>query len=92
MLKNEQFSFVYERLKPHVIQVTKGSLKADLIHLTMTKAAFMKCFEFNLFILKENQSEYSFFNMAILRGICEDLIALKYIYEIFEKCDIEKRL
>ncbi|MEV4887293.1 hypothetical protein MRBLMN1_005874 [Chitinophaga ginsengisegetis] len=42
-------------------------------------AAFAKCFEFNLDISKQRNLDNSFYLMSFLRGICEDLITLKFI-------------
>jgi hypothetical protein len=43
------------------------------------KASICKCFDFNLTVRDDTQSESAFFAMSTLRGICEDLIVLRYV-------------
>jgi hypothetical protein len=47
------------------------------------KASFVKCFEFNLHLQRSRNLANSFFLSPFLRGLCEDLIALKYIGKYF---------
>lgn len=89
MPAKEKFTAIYEQLKDHITQVVQGSLKNEKLHLTMTKAAFIKCFEFNLFISQQDSPEYAFFVSTNLRGSCEDLIVLKYLKECLDEEDVQ---
>lgn len=55
--------------------------------LPTLRAAFIKCFEFNLYITKLRNRENSFYYTSFLRGVCEDLISLKFLLNF----PIEKR-
>jgi hypothetical protein len=55
----------------------KNSYKSVLI------AGFAKALEFNLFLYKNRSAKNSFFYSPFLRGLCEDLISLKYINKHF---------
>lgn len=48
-------------------------------------SAFVKCFEFNIFINGGEVSNRSFYDTSFLRGICEDLISLKFLLKISEE-------
>lgn len=57
--------------------VTKFTIETTYeSHIT---AAFSKCFEFNILVNKKTNTKDSFFYTASLRGICEDLIVLKFV-------------
>ncbi len=45
-------------------------------------SAIVKCYEFNLEINKKYGNEYSFYLTSFLRGICEDLISLKFLLNL----------
>jgi hypothetical protein len=47
--------------------------------LPVVIAAFAKCLVFNIDITKQRGNEYSFYFLSFLRGLCEDLISLKFI-------------
>lgn len=49
------------------------------LFIATLKAAFVKCFEFNLHLCKKRNADDSFLYMSFLRGICEDLISLKFL-------------
>lgn len=48
-------------------------------------AAFSKCFEFNLFLQRLRNERNSFFYSPFLRGVCEDIITLKYFDKHFKE-------
>jgi hypothetical protein len=54
-----------------------GELRFDpeQIYPLLSRAAFIKAYEFNRFAHREPAQEDPFFHTATLRGICEDLIA-----------------
>jgi hypothetical protein len=66
-------------LTPFVRDLSKGSLSRHSLYTLCIRASLSKCFEFNLALGEIAQSEHSFFAMASLRGICEDLIVLNYL-------------
>lgn len=71
----------YEQLAPFVADLIVLPVdKADAnIHLAASVASLAKCFEFNYSICSKDISEYSFFFIPFLRGMCEDLITLRYL-------------
>lgn len=58
-------------------EIAKQTHKATVI------AAFAKALEFNVFLQRNRNTKNSFFYSPFLRGLCEDLIALKYIDKRF---------
>jgi hypothetical protein len=58
-------------------EISKQTYKATVI------AAFAKSLEFNVFLQRNRSYQNSFFYSPFLRGLCEDLIALKYLDKHF---------
>lgn len=54
-------------------------------------ASLVKNFEFNIYVTNQNQAgnPHSFFLQPTLRGLCEDVIALKYFIEKIDRADAE---
>jgi Family of unknown function (DUF5677) len=54
-------------------------------------ASLAKNFEFNLYVTNQNQAGNlnSFFLQPMLRGLCEDVIALKYLIDKIDSADAE---
>lgn len=78
----DKFIDLFEKIKEYNSHPTPtDNLKET--YLCVIKASFVKCLEYNYFIQKDNISENSFFCAPFLRGICEDLIVLKYIRKYF---------
>lgn len=77
--KNE-FIALFEKLKDYNSHPTEN---LNEVFLCTLKAAFAKCIEYNLFIQTDNTAENSFFLAPFLRGLCEDLIVLKYLKKYF---------
>jgi hypothetical protein len=50
---------------------------------SVTIAAFAKALEFNLFLYRNRSPKNSFFYSPFLRGLCEDLITLKFVGKHF---------
>lgn len=53
------------------------------LYICLVKASFVKCIEFNIFLQDDKEPINSFFYTPFLRGICEDLITLKYLQKHF---------
>jgi hypothetical protein len=69
----------FKALQPYVDKMAIGSLGKHHQYSLCVKASLAKCFEFNLAIRKSIASTDTFFAMASLRGICEDVIVLGYM-------------
>ena len=74
----------YEQLKPFIDNFSKIPLDECVTDTftTCAKASFIKCFEFNYKIYTEEVKNESFYLIPFLRGICEDIITLKFLYTI----------
>lgn len=59
--------------------VAHGTMFRHTMFSLCVKASASKCFELNLAIPQAARSKSAFFMMSSLRGICEDLIVLRYI-------------
>ncbi len=70
---------IFEVLKPHANSLMATQLDTSNLFAHLLTAAFAKTFEFNLVLKSEEQSPDPYFCTATLRGICEDIIALKFI-------------
>ncbi|QJB45747.1 DUF5677 domain-containing protein [Dolichospermum flos-aquae] len=69
-------------LKPYLDEISKGYIEKETKHCMILKSALRKNIEFNLFVWQqkqENQDKNSFFSVATLRGICEDIITLNFL-------------
>ena len=67
---------LYTSLKPSAEHFTSGSL-SDGLYINVLRAALAKSYEFNCVVTKSKDAP--FFLMATLRGMCEDVIVLKFI-------------
>ena len=65
--------------------VAKGTMHRHKLFSLCVKASACKCFEFNLAVPGIARGKRAFFAMSSLRGICEDLIVLRYISRIPSK-------
>ena len=73
---------IFESIKPLCDQLIVGNFDTeDKAFICLLKAAFAKSYEFNCLCNQLENAEQFFFIMPSLRGICEDLIAIKYIKE-----------
>ncbi|WP_299818063.1 DUF5677 domain-containing protein [uncultured Pontibacter sp.] len=77
----EQLDKIFRDIHPHYQTIIVERLGEDSAFLCVTKAAFAKNYEFNCLCNSLENIQDSFFLMSSLRGICEDLIAIKYINE-----------
>ena len=62
-----------------VAQTARGSTKADGFFLACVRAALAKNYEINKFIHNHKPGVHDFAVTASLRGVCEDIIALRFI-------------
>jgi hypothetical protein len=69
----------FKTLESYFAKVGTGSMGKHHMFSLCVKASACKCFEFNLASRQDASFEKSFFSMSSLRGICEDLIVLRYI-------------
>ncbi|MEM9776162.1 MAG: DUF5677 domain-containing protein [Chloroflexota bacterium] len=78
-----------KQLEPFVLKLTQAiPNESNIFDLTLI-AAIAKCFEFNKYIFAKELGEDSFFSLPTLRGICEDIISLKYLFEKVDNDDRE---
>jgi hypothetical protein len=56
-----------------------GGIRSDGLFVLCLKASLAKCYEFNIAARTHKQDDSAFFLVPALRGICEDLIVLKFI-------------
>jgi hypothetical protein len=69
----------FKALTAYMRRVAQGEIGRHKIYSLCVKASACKCFEFNLAIPSFSKSRNAFFAMATLRGICEDLIVLRFV-------------
>jgi hypothetical protein len=69
----------FDELVTYMAKVARGSIDRHNKYSLCVKASAIKCFEFNLAIQAFVKSKNAFFAIASLRGLCEDLIVLRYI-------------
>src|SRR5579883_2956559 len=72
-------------LQPQVTALALFRIGREGAYKGALKAAFVKAFEFALFAQALEDNEASFFTASALRGICEDLIVLKFLRQLSKK-------
>jgi Family of unknown function (DUF5677) len=70
---------LFSGLKPYMTGVARGRCGRHGLYSLCIRASISKCFEFNLAVTHLSKLKISFFALASLRGICEDLIVLRFI-------------
>jgi hypothetical protein len=75
-----KLSDLTKSLEPRVRVFCQGLYPTEGFFLPLLKAAIAKSYEFCLFAISEEGKSNSFFHSATLRGVCEDVISLKYYY------------
>jgi hypothetical protein len=70
---------ILDQIAPTVARVGIGSLREDGAFLCILKAALVKQYEFSQLVLETDKSEFHFSICSFLRGLCEDIIWLKYL-------------
>ncbi len=66
-------------LTSYMSEIAKGTMGRHTMFSLCVKASAAKCFELNLAIPQATKSKSAFFLMSSLRGVCEDLIVLRFI-------------
>ena len=69
----------FQTLRPYMKKIVTGRPGRHRLYSLCVRASISKCFEFNLAVPHLSKLEISFFALAALRGICEDLIVLRFI-------------
>src|SRR5918993_2675655 len=82
----EEAKPVLDSLEPIVRRCTIGNVSADGFFLISVRAAFAKNYEINRFLQTREAAMNAFAVTSVLRGMCEDIIALKWL-GTFEKRD-----
>jgi hypothetical protein len=77
---------ILHSLEPVVRKCTVGNVKEDGFFIMSVRAALAKNYEVNRFIHTREASADAFIVTSALRGMCEDIIALKWL-ATFEKRD-----
>jgi hypothetical protein len=83
--KSPTINALLKRLDKEVAEKGKYNIKRDGMFRCVLRAAFVKAFEFARYtnsIRMERANQSSFFMASALRGICEDLIALKFLRQL----------
>jgi hypothetical protein len=70
---------IFDSLDLVVRRCAIGSIKSDGFYLLATRAAFAKNFEINRFLRTREAADNAFAVTSALRGICEDIIVLKWL-------------
>lgn len=79
LMQNELSSLI-KSLEPHVRDFCKGLYPTEGFFISLLKAAIAKSYEFCSFTVSEEGKPNALFYSATLRGVCEDIINLKYYY------------
>jgi hypothetical protein len=82
----EEVAEILQTLSESVKRHTQGSLQADGSFKTAVRAALAKNYELNQIISAQKEPEPAFAFTSALRGICEDVIGLKFI-ATFDEAD-----
>ena len=91
-LPSEKPLELLQQLAPHISEIARATPNESTEYDQLLRAALAKCFEFSLYIFEDEDSKHSFFSLPTLRGICEDLISLKYFAEKVDAVDREEIL
>ena len=72
----------FARLKPFIERAAIGEIRKGRMFVLCVKASIAKCYEFNQLVRGDAPLQDAFFLLPALRGVCEDLIVLKYLQSI----------
>ncbi|HEX8521679.1 MAG TPA: DUF5677 domain-containing protein [Tepidisphaeraceae bacterium] len=70
---------VLSQIEPLIARTSRGSTREDGFFISCVRAALAKNFELNTFIQAHDAGIHDFAITASLRGVCEDIIALRFI-------------
>ncbi len=79
----------YQSLESEVKEVAVAIPISTTNLQIVTVASLAKSFEFNLYVTSQLSSSSAFFLQSTLRGLCEDVIVLKYLIEKVDSVDTE---
>ena len=69
---------IFEELDPVIRRCAIGSVKTDGFYVLAVRAALAKNFEINRFLRSREAADNAFAVTSALRGVCEDIICLKW--------------
>lgn len=72
----EDIFALFTELEHYVLTIAQHRLQKGQLFSLCLRAAFVKCYEFNLFAWDKSNSGSAFFWLPSLRGICEEIIIL----------------
>lgn len=82
MTKKPKYLRHYEKffleLNPFMESIREIELNENYFKIAVI-AAFTKCYDYNLYNSQSKEYDNSFYKLPMLRGICEDLIALSHL-------------
>lgn len=70
---------ILDSIEPFVRRCATGNVKTDGFYLLSVRAAFAKTFEINRFLQSKEAALNAFAVTSALRGVCEDIIVLKFL-------------
>ncbi len=81
----EKLSELYQSINIYLLQEANAD-DADVFKLTI-RIAFIKSLQLNQQLHSKIEDEYSFLFLSTLRGVCEEIIVLKYINDFIKNHD-----
>jgi hypothetical protein len=75
----DQVKPILDAIEPVVRRCTTGHVHTDGFYLLSCRAAFAKNYEINRFLQSEEAAMNAFAVTSALRGVCEDVIVLKFL-------------
>ena len=81
----EHYQSLENEIREVAIAVPISTARLQIIAV----ASLAKNFEFNFYVTSQASNLSSFFLQPTLRGLCEDVIALKYLIERIDSTDVE---
>ena len=76
---NHQVKQILDELEPLIRRCATGHVHADGFYLLCVRAAFSKNYEVNHFLQSREAAVNAFAVTSALRGVCEDVIVLKFL-------------
>ena len=75
----ERVNSVFDNISSVLERARCGQVPREGLYICLLKAAFAKSFEFNRLVFRKDHSADPFALTPSLRGLCEDVIGLKFI-------------
>jgi len=75
----EKFKNIVNKIHNEIGDYTQVKFGPDTYFQCTLRASFSKLIEFNNFLYEKKEDDFGFFLTPVLRGICEDIIAHKFI-------------